>query len=121
MLDKIRVHARGELPIEYQANLGRGFDEFCTAFLHVAYSALVERVRAGGSDESILDWCFERGRRPSEIEIFAWNEFMRKRGWNDDVSETLERRKAEGGLNGRADVRTMFEFIDADEGRLSAR
>src|SRR5438309_489448 len=26
MLDKIRLHAKGELPAEYQPNLGKGFD-----------------------------------------------------------------------------------------------
>jgi len=117
MLDKIRAQARGELPAEYQANLGRGFDEFCAAFLHVDYNALVERVKEGGDDAAILEWCFEAGRRPTEVEIFIWNEFMRKRGWEDDVSAMVTRRKREAALSERADIRTMFEFIDADEGR----
>jgi hypothetical protein len=43
---------------------------------------------------------------------------MRKRGWNDEVSETLKRRKAEAGMTDRADIQTAFQFIDADEGRL---
>jgi hypothetical protein len=43
---------------------------------------------------------------------------MRKLGWNDEVSETLKRRKREGGLEDRADIQTMFQFIDADEGRV---
>ncbi len=45
---------------------------------------------------------------------------MRKRGWNDEVSETLTRRKKEAGMGDRADIQTMFDFIDADEGRPSA-
>jgi len=28
MLDKIRMHAKGELPEDYQANLGKGFDDW---------------------------------------------------------------------------------------------
>ena len=43
---------------------------------------------------------------------------MRKRGWNDEVSEILKRRKAEAGISDRADTQTSFQFIDADEGRL---
>ena len=117
LLDKIRVHARGELPPDYQANLGRGFDESCCAFLHVQYSALVELAKQGASDEEILGWCFENGRRPSDDEIHIWNTFMRKRGWNDEISETLTRRKKEAAMAGRSEIRTMFEFIDADEGR----
>jgi len=117
MLDKIRVNARGELPEEYQPNLGKGFDSKCVDFLRIDYATLAERVKEGGSDEEILAWCFERGRKPTEREMHFWNEFMRKCGWNDEISETLIRRKKEGGLADRADIETMFQFIDADEGR----
>ena len=34
------------------------------------------------------------------------------------ITPTLERRKREAGLQDRADIETMFQFIDADEGRL---
>jgi gluconokinase len=117
MLDKIRVHAKGELPEEYQSNLGERFDRKCVDLLQVDYGDLVERVKEGGTDEEILDWCFARGRKPPEDEIHVWNEFMRKRGWNDDLSETLTRRKKEAGMAERAEINTMFDFIDADEGR----
>ncbi len=119
MLDKIRTHAQGKLPPEYQPNLGKGFDEFCMNFLHVNYNELVECVKQGGSDEDVLTWCFAQGRQPSDNELFVWNEFMRKRGWNDDVTQTLERRKREEGMTERADIETMFAFIDADEGRAA--
>jgi len=118
MLDKIRVHAKGELPSDYHANLGKGFDEKCVTFLRVNYDQLVERVKKSGTDEEILQWCFSVGRKPFESDIYLWNEFMRKRGWNDDVSEMLKRRKAEAGMTDRSDIETSFQFIDADEGRL---
>jgi uncharacterized protein DUF5069 len=117
MLDKIKAYAKGELPEDYQPNLGKGFDEFCVKFLGVNYEQLVERVKQGETDEEILNWCFHSGRRPSEEETYIWNEFMRKRGWNDEVSETLKRRKKEAGMAGRSEIETMFSFIDADEGR----
>lgn len=117
MLDKIRVHAKGELPPDYQPNLGKKFDEYCVKFLQIDYNRLVERAKEGGSDEEILSWCFSFGRKPSSHEIHIWNEYMRKRGWNDDASETLERRKKEAGMAGRSEIETMFAFIDADEGR----
>ena len=65
MLDKIRLHAKGELPSDYHANLGAGFDEKCVKFLCVDYDGLVERVKQGGTDEEILDWCFTVGRKPT--------------------------------------------------------
>ena len=117
MLDKIGAHRRGELPTEYQPNLGKGFDARCTAFLGVDYSQLIEFGSGGQTDEEVLHWCFTHGVRPSEAEIQVWNEFMRKCGWNDDITETLERRKRESGLAERSDIQTMFEYIDADEGR----
>jgi hypothetical protein len=118
ILDKIRLHAKGQLPQDYHANLGKGFDEKCANFLGINYSQLVERVNRGGTDEEILQWCFANGRRPDENDVYVWNEFMRKRGWNDEVSEILERRKKEAGMTDRSDIQTAFQFIDADEGRL---
>ncbi len=117
MLDKIRLHAKGELPPEYQTNLGRGFDANCTTFLRVDYKQIVELVKQGGSDEEVLEWCYGNGRRPADDDIAVWNEFMRKRGWNDEITEFLVRRKKEAGMAGRSEIRTMFEFIDVDEGR----
>ena len=117
MLDKIRANVKGELPPVYQANLGKGFDANCTAFLRVNYDQIVELVKQGASDEEVFNWCFANGRRPDDDEIYVWNEFMRKRGWNDEITEFLVRRKKEAGMAGRSEIKTMFEFIDVDEGR----
>jgi hypothetical protein len=117
MLDKIRQNQKGQLAADYQANLGRGFDASCATFLRLDYRQLAERVKEGGSDEEILQWCFAVGYRPSDEEVYIWNEFMRKRGWNDEITETLKRRKKEAGMAGRSEIQTMFSFIDADEGR----
>jgi len=117
MLDKIRAHANGELPADYIPNLGKGFDGRSVRFLGVSYDDVVARVQQGGTDDEILRWAFAKGRTPSEDEMEIWNEFMRKCGWNDNISETLVRRKKESGLAGRDDIETMFQYIDADEGR----
>jgi hypothetical protein len=117
MLDKIRLDARGELPEVYQSNLGKGFDAKCCAFLHLNYGEVVERVKKGATDAEILEWAFTAGRQPSDNEITMWNEFMRKFGWRDHAAETLARRKREAGMEDRAEIETMFQFIDADEGR----
>ena len=114
MLDKIRAHAKNELHPDYQANLGKGFDQNCVRFLRIDYNQLAERTKQGGTDDEILHWAFGLGRQPSEEEIYIWNEFMRKRGWNDEVSETLKRRKKEAGMAGRSEIETMFAFIDGE-------
>lgn len=117
MLDKIRLRADGGLPADYLPNLGRGFDRRCSRFLRVDYDELAERVRSGGSDEDILAWCFERGRRPDDDEIEVWNAFMRKFGWSDDASASLRSQLAASGYGERGDIQTIFDFIDLDEGR----
>ena len=126
MIDKIRLHAAGRLPVDLRENLGGGFDGRCCHFLRVSYAALVEQVHRAqdkggapddGGDQALLEWCYAQGRRADEEDIEVWNAFMRKRGLKDDGSPTLERRKRESGLEGRSDVETMFQYLDADEGR----
>ena len=117
MVDQIRAHANGKLPPEYQASLGKGLDEHCVNFLGVSYSLVVEYVNAGLSDGAILQSCFGMGHRPSEAEIYMWNEFMLKRGWHDDDSQTLRQLKREEGLTARSEIETIFQLIDVAEGR----
>jgi len=117
MLDKIRLHADGKLPKDYQPNLGKGFDARCVTLLAVDYDALQQRVLAGGNDKEILDWCHNNGTNPCTHLVDVWNEFMRKFGWNDQASATLQRRLVEGGFQNRPDIQTIFDYIDLDEGR----
>jgi hypothetical protein len=117
MLDKIRLHAAGQLGPDYHANLGGGFDDFCCKFLWIEYPALAARVKTGGTDDELIAWVFQQGRQPSEHEAMVWNEFMRKRGWNDEASDRLAQRKRESGFPERDDIQTFFDYIDLDEGR----
>jgi hypothetical protein len=116
MLDKIKLHAQGKLPIDYHNALAGGFDARCCGFLAVKYEDVIARVKLCGEDQDILEWCFANGRKPSQEEIEIWNSFLRKRGWRDDASKRLAERKAEYNLADRDDVQTFFDFIDVDEG-----
>ena len=120
MLDKIRLHAAGRLRADFQPNLGSGFDGRCCRFLGVDYSALCQRVLAGGSDDDILAWCFSTGTRPNDEQILIWNKFMIKRGWRDEddgSTQELESYKAASGLAHRTDLLTFFYYYEVDEGR----
>jgi hypothetical protein len=119
MLDKIRLHGRGELGEEYHANLGRPrtADGACTNFLRVNYGVLTQRVLKGGTDEEILDWCYTNGRRLNEGDLIVWNEFISKLGWNDFASPLLDEGKQTLGISDRTDIATVCEFIDFDEKR----
>ena len=119
MLDKIRLADQNKLPAGY--NLGdqlpTWFDGNCCRFLQVQYTEIVSRVRWGYSDEQILEWAYETGKRPTQEEIMIWNLFMAKRGWRDKATASLNRWKTELGFSDRNDIQTFFDLYDADEGR----
>lgn len=122
MLDKIRLAAAGRLPEGWRAARGtamkNSFDDRCCQFLKIEYSALEEEVlKDDKTDEQLLEWAFQNGRRPDVQEIEVWNGFMMKRGWRDAGTQRLKERLAEIGLP-PGTVQTMFEFIDLDEGRI---
>jgi hypothetical protein len=121
MLDKIRLHARRELAEDYHKNLGatRSADGALCNFLRINYVDLCERVQQGESDEEILEWCFEKGRRPNEGDIFLWNSFVSKLGFRDFATPTLDQMKKELGISDRADIATMPDMMDFEEGRRS--
>lgn len=119
LLDKIRLHARGELSEDYHANLGKvgAGDGACVNFLRVRYAELRDRVLAGGSDDEILEWCFEKGRRLNAGDLTVWNGFFSKLGWRDFATPLLERQKEKYGIADRTDIETIPDLIDFDEKR----
>ena len=121
MLDKIRLHARGELGEDYHTRLGktRAADGLCLNFLRMNYSELRDRVLEGGSDEEILEWCYAKGRRLNEGDLRVWNGFISKLGWNDLATPILEEQKQRDGISDRIDIVTIPDLIDLDEGRRS--
>ena len=110
MVDKIRLHAAGKLPVdEYAANLGKGFDLRCCNFLRIDYGELKQRVLAGtDSAEQLLAWAEERGGPRTDEECETWNGFMMKRGFRDDGAPTLARRIGESRLEGKP----IMKFFD---------
>ncbi len=121
MLDKIRLHAKGALPADYASLMGLepgGFDSRCLRFLGLDHGKLTKRVlEGGGTDEEILEWAFENGRKPAPEEIEIWNAFMSKRGWRDATRERVIFRMNEAGMSPELGIECMFDFIDVDEGR----
>jgi hypothetical protein len=76
MIDKIRPHAAGMLPSEYEPSLGntnpRSFDGRCCRFLQIDYAALAAQAVQGGTDESIFQWASTHGRKPSDKDAEIW-------------------------------------------------
>jgi len=120
MLDKIRLQAAGRLPEAYEACLGEAdptwFDGRVCRFLGVPYAEIAERTRAGGTDEEILQWAFQRGRQPAAEPIEIFTAFIFKRGWRDPASPGLRQDEAAAGLPPNT-VATFPDLMDFEEGR----
>lgn len=116
-LDKIRLQARGQLHPEHHEFLGKGFDGRLCHFLGIGYELLKTRVLSGGTDEEILAWYEQQGRKLTDVDAMIWNGFAAKRGWRDDATPGLEKNKADSGLAHRADLLTYFDYYEVDEGR----
>ena len=104
ILDKIRLHAKGDLPEGYHIGLidgKRTFDDRVCRLLNVDF----------------LEWCFQNGTKPNAEQIELFNGFMAKRGWRDAATNGLIEQRAQAGLAHRDDLVTFFDLMDAEEGR----
>lgn len=120
MLDKIRLHSKGQLPEDYVVNLGDGkflsLDGRCCRFLGIAYAGLRDETLAGGTDEALLEWAHAHGAPRTDEECHVWNRFLLKLGWRDERSEVLPQRIIDSGLTGKP-IETIADHIEFDEGR----
>ena len=119
MLDKIRLHAAGQLPPDYAENLGEHqftLDGRCCRFLGVPYSEIKKRTLAGEPDEAVLNWAHAHGASRTDEECNVWNRFIAKLGWRDERSHVLPQRIQESGLTGKP-IETLIDHIEFDEGR----
>jgi len=119
MLDKIRLHAAGQLPPDYVENLGEHqftLDGRCCRFLGVPYSEIRKRTLAGETDEAVLNWAYAHGTPRTDEECHVWNRFIAKLGWRDERSHVLPQRIQESGLTGKP-IETLIDHIEFDEGR----
>ena len=117
MLSKIRLLDAGTLREDFHNNMGKFADSWCCSHLGVTYEDLKARTLQGGSNEEILAWCYENGRRLTDNDLLIWNNFAAKLGWNDFVTARLELYKAEDGLSHVKEIQTMPEYFEYDEGR----
>lgn len=118
MCSKIRLHAEGKLPQGHHDYLGTGFDGRTVRYLEVSYEDVKAQVLAGSSDEAVLEWCYQNGRRLNAEQILIYNSFMSKRGWHDDeTDEFIPASIKEYGLPDDGRVQTDFDLIEMDEGR----
>ncbi len=117
LIDKARLHRKGLLDgYNYKTT---GFDKHLLAFLKLDPDAFEEVANRLEADEEVLSWVQANGTMHSAEEIAHWNDMMISR--RPDTAEKKARflhfLKAAGG-DGRKDIRTYFDLIEFDEGRL---
>ena len=117
LIDKARLHRKGLLNGYNYKTVG--FDKHLLAFLKLNGDAFEDVANSLDDDGAILDWVQKNGVRHSLELIEEWNEAMISRHPDTAVKKArfLHFLKEAGG-EGRNDVRTYFDLIEFDEGRM---
>ena len=117
LIDKARLHRKGLLDGYNYKTVG--FDKHLLAFLKIDGDSFEETVNRLDQEGAILDWVQRHGAKHSPEEIEQWNEAMISR--HPDTAAKRARfnhflKEAAGEV--RKDIRTYFDLIEFDEGRL---
>ncbi|MDP9004631.1 MAG: DUF5069 domain-containing protein [Verrucomicrobiota bacterium] len=117
LIDKAKLHRKGLLDGYNYKTVG--FDKHLLAFLKLNPDAFEEAANRLDDDAAILDWISKNGTAHSTEAIEHWNEAMISR--RPDTAAKKARFThflKESGGDGRKDIRTYFDLIEFDEGRL---
>jgi hypothetical protein len=111
------VKEHGALPASYAKNYKRGIDRFFCMHLGIDPGAVEELVRGAADDAEI-----ERGLArllPADVRATKWNRELVQKGMTEAGREFLaEALTAMGCADRVADIRSVPDLIDFDEGRI---
>jgi hypothetical protein len=117
LIDKARLHRKGLLDGYNYKTVG--FDRHLLAFLKIDPDAFENATNELENDEAILAWVRKNGAQHSSAEIEQWNQAMISRHPDTAVKRArFTHFLKEAGGEGRKDIRTYFDLIEFDEGRL---
>ena len=117
LIDKARLQRKGLLDGYNYKTVG--FDNHLLTFLKLDGDAFEEVANRVDNDEEILEWVQKNGAQNSPEQIEQWNQAMTARHPDTAAKKArfLHFLKEAGG-QGRKDIRTYFDLIEFDEGRL---
>ncbi|MEP6937618.1 MAG: DUF5069 domain-containing protein [Chthoniobacterales bacterium] len=117
LIDKAKLHRKGLLNGYNYKTIG--FDKHLLAFLKLNSDSFEEAANRLDDDSAILRWVEGHGVTHSSESVEQWNQAMISRHPDTAVKKTrfLHFLKEAGG-DGRKDIRTYFDLIEFDEGRL---
>jgi len=117
LIDKAKLHRKGLLDGYNYKTVG--FDKHLLSFLKIDGEAFEEVANRLENDDAILGWVEKNAVKHSATDIEHWNQTMISR-----LPDTAAKKarfshflKQSGGA-GRKDIRTYFDLIEFDEGRL---
>jgi hypothetical protein len=117
LIDKARLHRKGLLNGYNYKTVG--FDKHLLAFLKIDGDAFEEAANRFEEDAAVLQWVEEHSTKHSPEAIEEWNQAMISR--HPDTADKKARFVhflKEAGGDGRKDIRTYFDLIEFDEGRI---
>jgi len=116
-IDKIRLHLAGKLHPDYQENFTKGFDGAWLKAAVLSADQFIDVVKNSVTDGQVCDWV-RKNVKKSEAEKAAFRNHVLNRGTEDDALKArLKMRKEQAGLANRDDIKSVVDFIDADEKR----
>ena len=116
-IDKIRLHLAGKLHADYQENFCGGFDGSWLKAAGVTKEQMIDVVKHSITDGQVADWVAKNVKK-TDAEKAAFREYVLNRGTEGGaITERLEMRKRDAGLEHRADLKTFVAYMDADEKR----
>ncbi|MEY2537767.1 MAG: hypothetical protein QOG67_1507 [Verrucomicrobiota bacterium] len=117
LIDKAKLHRQGLLNGYNYKTVG--FDKHLLAFLKLDPDQFEEAANRLEDDSAILKWVEENAKKHSSQAIEEWNEVMISRHPDTAAKEArfMHFLKEAGGA-GRKDIKTYFDLIEFDEGRL---
>ena len=117
LIDKAKLHRKGLLQGYNYKTVG--FDKHLLTFLKLDGDAFEEAANRLDEDGAILKWVEEHGVQHSLESIEQWNNAMISR--HPDTAAKKARFVhflKEAGGDDRKEIRTYFDLIEFDEGRL---
>ena len=117
LIDKARLHRQGLLNGYNYKSVG--FDKHLLAFLKIDGDEFEEVANRFDNDADILAWVQKNGAKHLAEDVEHWNQEMISR--HPDTAAKRARFNhflREAGGDGRKDIRTYFDLIEFDEGRL---
>ncbi|MDB6147929.1 MAG: uncharacterized protein JWO45_1593 [Spartobacteria bacterium] len=117
LIDKAKLHRQGLLNGYNYKTVG--FDKHLLAFLKLDPDQFEEAANRLEQDAAILGWVEQHGTKHPAEAIEEWNQVMITR--HPDTAAKRARFMhflKEAGGSGRKDIKTYFDLIEFDEGRL---